>query len=66
MSALCQSGNREPYSIASSAATIRPGETLKPTAFADLRFGCQLVLGWRLHRQVGRFLALEDAIDVTE
>ena len=24
----------------------------------------QLVLGWRLHRQVGRLLALEDAIDV--
>ena len=24
----------------------------------------QLVLGWCLHRQVGRFLAFEDAIDV--
>src|SRR5262249_59879615 len=24
----------------------------------------QLVLGWRLHRQVGRLLALEDAVDV--
>ena len=24
----------------------------------------QLVLGWRLHRQVGRLLALEDAIDI--
>src|SRR4051794_11965059 len=25
----------------------------------------QLVLGWRLHRQIGRLLALEDTIDVT-
>jgi hypothetical protein len=25
----------------------------------------QLVLGWRLHRKVGRFLALENLIDVT-
>src|SRR5262249_49805469 len=24
----------------------------------------QLVLGWGLHRQIGRFLALEDAVDV--
>ena len=24
----------------------------------------QFVLGWRLHRQVGRLLALEDAVDV--
>ena len=23
-----------------------------------------LVLGWRLHRQIGRFLALEDAVDI--
>src|SRR5262245_3711137 len=25
----------------------------------------QLILGWRLHRQVARFFTLEDAIDIT-
>ena len=25
----------------------------------------QLVFGWRLHRQIVRFLALENAIDIT-
>jgi hypothetical protein len=29
-----------------------------------LEINHQLVLGWRLHRQVGRLLAPEDAIDV--
>src|SRR5262245_46966812 len=29
-----------------------------------LKIDHQLVLGWRLHRQVGRFLTFEDAVDV--
>src|SRR5436309_3947935 len=30
----------------------------------SLEVDYQLVFGWRLHREVGRFLALEDAIDI--
>ena len=36
----------------------------RPSALAVLRLIDQLVLGRRLHRQVGRLLALEDAVDV--
>ena len=40
------------------------GGTSRPSALAVLRLIDQLVLGRRLHRQVGRLLALEDAVDV--
>ncbi len=36
----------------------------RPSALAVLRLITSLVLGRRLHRQVGRLLALEDAVDV--
>jgi hypothetical protein len=36
-----------------------------PSAFAVFEIDRQLVFDRRLHRQVGRLLALEDAIDVT-
>ena len=53
-----------PHSITSSARASSDGGTLRPSALAVLRLIDQLVLGRRLHRQVGRLLALEDAIDV--
>ena len=37
---------------------------MRPSAFRGLEIDHQLVLGRRLHRQVGWLLALEDAIDV--
>ena len=52
------------YSITSSARASSVGGTVRPSALAVLRLIDQLVLGRRLHRQVGRLLALEDAIDV--
>jgi hypothetical protein len=41
------------------------GGTSRPSAFAVLRLIGSLVLGRCLYRQVGRLLALEDAIDVS-
>jgi hypothetical protein len=38
---------------------------VKPQRLRGLEVDRQLVLGRRLHRQVGWLLALEDAIDVT-
>ena len=52
------------YSITSSARASSVGGTSRPSALAVLRLIDQLVLGRRLHRQVGRFLALEDTIYV--
>ena len=52
------------YSITSSARASTVGGTSRPSAFAVLRLMTSLVLGRRLHRQIGRLLALEDAIDV--
>ena len=52
------------YSITSSARASTDGGIVRPSAFAVLRLIDQLVLGRRLHRQIGRLLALEDAIDV--
>ena len=37
---------------------------LKPQRLRSLEIDHQLVFGWALHRKIGRFLALEDAIDV--
>ena len=53
-----------PHSITSSARASSVGGTSRPSALAVLRLIDQLVLGRRLHRQVGRLLALEDAVDV--
>ena len=56
--------SRRLHSITSSARASSVGGTSRPSALAVLRLIDQLVLGRRLHRQVGRLLALEDAIDV--
>ena len=36
----------------------------RPSALAVLRLIAELVLGRRLHRQIGRLLALENTVDV--
>ena len=41
------------------------GGTASPSALAVLRLISEIILGRRLHRQVGGLLALEDAIDVS-
>ena len=56
--------SRRYHSITSSARASTIGGTSRPSALAVLRLITRLVLGRRLHRQVGRLLALEDAIDV--
>ena len=53
-----------PYSITSSARASSDGGTSRPSALAVLRLMTSSILVRRLHRQVGRLLALEDAIDV--
>ena len=53
-----------PHSITSSARASTDGGTVRPSALAVLRLITSLVLGRRLHRQVGRLLAFEDAVDV--
>ncbi len=52
------------HSITSSARASSVGGTSRPSALAVLRLIDQFVLGRRLHRQVGRLLAFEDAIDI--
>src|SRR6266568_9267117 len=52
------------HSMTSSASASRFGGTSRPSALAVLRFDHQLVLGRRLHRKVGRLVALEDSVDV--
>ena len=56
--------SRRYHSITSSARASSDGGTSRPSALAVLRLIDQLVLGRRLHRQVGRLLALEDAVDI--
>jgi hypothetical protein len=53
-----------PHSITSSARASSVGGTVEAERLGGLEVDHQLVLGRRLHRQVGRLLALEDAIDV--
>ena len=53
-----------PHSITSSARASSVGGTVEAERLGGLEVDHQLVLGRRLHRQVGRLLALEDAVDV--
>ena len=52
------------HSITSSARASSVGGTSRPSAFAVLRLITSSYLVGALHRQVGRLLALEDAVDV--
>ena len=52
------------HSITSSARASSVGGTVEAERLGGLEVDHQLVLGRRLHRQVGRLLALEDAVDV--
>ena len=52
------------HSITSSARASSVGGTVEAERLGGLEIDDQFVLGRRLHRQVGRLLALEDAIDV--
>ena len=62
-SQLGQRGSDLFYSITSSARASSIGGTSRPSALAVLRLITSSYLVGA-HRQVGRFLALEDAIDV--
>ena len=53
------------HSITSSARASRDGGTVEAERLGGLEIDHQFVLGRRLHRQVGRLLALEDAIDIS-
>ena len=52
------------HSITSSARASTDGGTVEPERLGGLEVDHQLVLGRRLHRQIGGLLALENAIDV--
>jgi hypothetical protein len=52
------------YSITSSARVSTVARALEAERLGGLEVNDPLVLGRRLHRQVGWSLALEDAIDV--
>jgi len=52
------------YSITSSARASSDCGTASPSAFGGFEVDDQLVLRWRLHRQIGWLLALQDAINV--
>ena len=52
------------HSITSSARASSDRRHVEAERLGGLEVDHQLVLGRRLHRQVGRLLALEDAIDV--
>ena len=52
------------HSITSSARARSEGGTSRPSALAVFRLMTELKFGLRLHRQIGGFLALEDAIDI--
>ena len=56
--------NRLPYSITSSASASSIGGTVEAERLCGLEVDQQLVFGRCLNRQIGRLLALEDAIDV--
>ena len=53
------------YSITSSARASTAGGIVRPSFFAVLRLTTSSNLGRRLHWEVGRLLAFENAIDIT-
>jgi hypothetical protein len=63
-SRLMQRSKMDRYSITSSARASSPDGYGETEHLGGLEVDHQLVLGRRLHRQVGRHLALEDAIDI--
>ena len=52
------------HSITSSARASRVSGTVDAERLRGLEVDDQLVLGWLLHRKIGRLLTLENAIDV--
>jgi hypothetical protein len=58
-----KSGHSPIHSITSSARASNEGGAVRPSALA-VRRDHKLVLGWRLHWQVGWLLTFEDTIDV--
>jgi hypothetical protein len=52
------------YSIASSASCCIENGDGQPKRFGGLEVDDQIELGWRLHGEVGRLGALENAVDV--
>ena len=52
------------YSITSSARASSVGGTVEAERLGGPEVDHQFVLGRRLHRQIGRLLALEDAVDI--
>ena|SRR6516164_1915964 len=53
------------HSITSSAATSRPAETVRPSAFAAFRLRVVLILSGRLHREFGGFRTAQNSINVS-
>ena len=56
--------SRRSHSITSSARASSVGGTVEAERLGGLEVDDQFEFGRRLHRQVGRLLALEDAVDV--
>ena len=56
--------SRRLHSITSSARASSEGGTSIPERLGCLEVDDKFVFGRRLHRQVGRLLAFEDAVDV--
>jgi hypothetical protein len=52
------------YSITSSAVISKPGGTVKPSAFAVLRFDDGFELRRRLHRKISGLCATQDAVNI--
>ena len=56
--------SRRSHSITSSARASSDRRHFEAKRLGGLQVDDQFVLGRRLHRQIGRLLALEDAIDI--
>src|SRR5215467_11476287 len=64
MSALCQKRTLAELFDHLVGAREQGRGHLKAEGLRSLEVDDQFVLGWRLHRQIGRLLALEDAVDI--